>query len=105
MTAARSPIPGGTVSQISGRFQAPALSWLTRVVLVLSLVGGLLGGSVGRLVATAAVAAIVATPLLRLAWLILRWTQERDRRFVVTGSALLAVVALGGALAALGVGS
>lgn len=105
MTVARSPIPGGTVSRIRGRFQAPGLTWLTRAVLVLSLVGGLLGGSFGRAVATTAVAAIVATPLLRLAWLILRWIQERDRRFVATGSALLAVVALGGALAALGVGS
>lgn len=105
MTAARSPIPGGTVSRIRGRFQGPGLTWLTRVVLVLSLCGGLIGGPFGRALAVAAVGAIMVTPLIRVAWLILRWSQERDRRFVLTGAALLMVVAIGGTLAALGIGT
>ena len=104
MTAVRQPIPGGTVSRIRGRWQVPGLTWLTRVVLVVSLLGGFLGEPVGEGLAIAAVTAIVAAPLLRVCWLLIRWTQEHDRRFVATGVALLSVVATGGVLAALGVG-
>ncbi len=104
MSGGRAAIPAGEVSTIRGRWQAPGLTWLTRAVLAVSLVGGLLGGPVGRAMAVGAVSAIVAAPLLRIGWLIVRWGQERDRRFVVTGLALLVVVASGGVLAALGVG-
>ena len=101
----RPPIPDGTVSTIRGHYQGPALTWLTRIVMVAGVLGAVLPGTAGIAVATAAVAAVTAAPLLRVAWLVFRWTQERDRRFVALGSALLAVVALGAALSAAGVGA
>ena len=104
MTGPREPIPAGTVSTIRGRYQGPALTWLTRIVLVAGVLGAVLPGDAGTAVATAAVAAVVAAPLLRVAWLVYRWTQERDRRFVVLGSAVLGVIAAGAALSAAGVG-
>lgn len=100
----RTPIPAGRVSTIRGRYQAPGLAWLTRLVFVAGVLGAVLPGSAGIAVATAAVVAVVAAPLARIGWLTFRWTQEHDRRFVVLGAALLAVVAAGAALAAAGIG-
>jgi 4-hydroxybenzoate polyprenyltransferase len=101
----RQPIPAGTVSAIRGRMQAPALTWVTRVVIGLGLLSAVLPDDAGVAVATAVVVAVVAVPLLRVLWLVHRWRQERDPRFVGLGLALLGVVAAGAALAALGVGS
>jgi 4-hydroxybenzoate polyprenyltransferase len=101
----RPPIPGGQVSTIRGRWQAPALTWTTRVVLVAGLVSVVLPDVAGIAVATAVVAVVIATPLLRVAWLVWRWHQEHDQRFVSIGLVLLAVIGAGAALAALGVGS
>lgn len=101
----RDPIPSGDVSTIRGHYQAPGLTWITRVVLIAGVLGAVLPGAAGIAVATAAVAAIMATPLLRVAWLIFRWTQEHDRRFILTGLGLLAVVAAGAVISALGIGS
>ena len=100
----RTPIPGGAVSTIRGHYQGPALTWLTRIVMAAGVLGAVVPGTTGTTIATAAVAAITAAPLLRVAWLVFRWNQEHDRRFVVLGSALLTVVALGAALSAAGVG-
>ena len=99
----RTPVPAGTVSTIRGRIQAPALTWLTRLVAVVGVLGAALPGALGVAVATVAVSAVVAAPLLRVLWLVFRWIQEHDRRFVVVGSALLAVIATGALLSALGV--
>lgn len=101
----RQPIPAGSVSAIRGRMQAPALTWVTRVVIGLGLLSALLPDDVGVAVATAVVAAVVAVPLLRVLWLVHRWRQERDPRFVRLGCVLLGVIAVGAALAAAGVGS
>lgn len=100
----REPIPEGTVSTIRGRYQRPGLAWLTRVVMVAGVLGWLLPGAAGIAVATTAVSAVIAAPLVRVAWLVFRWTQERDRRFQVQGAALLLVIAAGAALSAAGVG-
>jgi uncharacterized membrane protein len=48
----------------------------------------------------AAIGLIIATPLLRVVWLVYRWAQEKDTRFVLTGVLLLAVVAVGAIVAA-----
>lgn len=104
MTEQRQPIPGGAVSSIVGRWQAPALTWLMRVVLLASVLGALLPGPVGIAMATVAVSAVIAAPLVRVAWLVLRWGQEGDHRFVARGVGLLLIVAVGAALAAIGIG-
>ena len=85
--------------------QAPALTWVTRVVIGLGLLSALLPGDARVALATAVVSAVVAVPLLRVAWLVHRWRQEHDRRFVGMGLALLGVIATGALLAAAGVGS
>lgn len=104
MTGGREPIPPGTVSTIRGRYQRPALTSLTWAVVVAGLVSAVLPGPARIAVATGAVVAVVAAPLLRVAWLVHRWSQEHDRRFQLLGVALLAVVAAGAALSAAGVG-
>ena len=104
MTQDREPIPPGRVSTVRGRWQGPALTWLTRVVIVLALVGGLLGGRVGNGLAVAAVAAVIGIPIARVVWLIGRWHHEHDTRFVLAGIALLVTIGAGAFLAALGVG-
>lgn len=101
----RAPIPDGVVSTIRGRFQRPALTWITRIVIVLGLLSAVLPDEAGTATATGVVAAVVAVPLLRVGWLVYRWRQEHDRRFVGIGLSLLGVIASGAALAALGVGS
>lgn len=103
--AARQPIPGGAVSTIRGRLQAPALTWASRVAILLGVASALVPDPAARTLATAVVAMVVAVPLLRVAWLVFRWRQERDARFVGLGLALLGVVGLGALLAAAGVGS
>ena len=100
----RDPIPSGSVSSIRGRVQAPALTWLTRAVVVVGVLGAVLPGDAGIGVATAAVGAVVAAPLLRVLWLVFRWSQEDDRRFIAVGLGLLGVIGLGARLSALGVG-
>ena len=100
----RPPRPPGVVSSIRGRWQRPVLTWTTRVVLAVALVSVALPGDARRTVAVVACAAVVAGPLLRVAWLVFRWHQEHDRRFVSAGVALLVVVGTGATLAALGVG-
>ena len=100
----RDPIPSGSVSSIRGRVQAPALTWLTRAVVVVGVLGAVLPGDVGIGVATAAVGAVVAAPLLRVLWLVFRWSQEDDRRFIAVGLGLLGVIGVGALLSALGVG-
>jgi len=103
--SAREPIPAGRVSRVRGRWQAPALTWTTWGVLAAGVLSAVLPGDAGTAVATAVVGVVVATPLLRVVWLVLRWNREHDRRFAALGLALLAVVAAGAALAAAGVGS
>lgn len=101
----RVAIPPGRVSAVRGRFQAPALTWVTRAVIAAGIASAVLPGDAGRAVATAVVAAVVATPLVRVTWLVLRWWHEGDRPFMGAGIVLLGIIAAGAALAAYGVGS
>lgn len=87
------------VSTVIGRWQIPTLTWATRVIFVSAVIGLILPATVGTAVRIAVVSAAIALPLLRVAWLIYRWREERDWRFVALGLTLLAVIATGAVLA------
>jgi 4-hydroxybenzoate polyprenyltransferase len=87
------------VSTIRGRWQIPALTWVTRVLLVVATIGAFVPSVVGSAIQTAVVATAVAVPLLRVAWLIHRWRQERDWVFFRLGLALLCVIGAGALIA------
>lgn len=90
------------VSHVRGRRQAPALRAVTLVAWLLAGWGSLGGASWSHLTAVVAVGLVVATPLLRVGWLMYRWRQERDWPFVVLAAALIAVIAAGGLLTLIG---
>jgi hypothetical protein len=78
--------------------------WLDRTVVVaavLAAAGLLVPGRAGDDVAGAAVAVVVAAPLLRVVWLEVAWARTGDRRFVAVGAVLLLVIATGTVLALL----
>jgi hypothetical protein len=77
------------------------LFWAVVAAAVLAAVGLALPGRAGLDVATAAVVVVVAAPLLRVLWLVVAWWRGGDRRFVVIGTCLLAIVALGSVVASL----
>ena len=104
MSETRQPVPPGTVSSIQGRRQGPALRAAAALALVAAAAGLLLPDELGDALAVTSVVVVSATPLLRVTWLIFRWSEERDWRFVVLGVALLGVVGLGALLALAGVG-
>lgn len=63
-------------------------------LLLLSLIGVVAHGRVSRDVGQAMVVLLVALPLIRLVWLLVRWVRKRDRRFTLELVALLAVVGI-----------
>ena len=83
------------MSSIRGRWQIPALTWVTRIMLAVAVVGAFAPSAVGTPLQTGVVATAIAVPLLRVVWLIHRWRQERDWIFVGLGVALLLVVGAG----------
>ena len=90
------------VSRVTGRRQGPTLRLITVTAWVLAGIGTLSGAQPFVTVGVVALALVTATPLLRVAWLIFRWIQERDWRFVWTAAALLGVIAVAGVLALVG---
>lgn len=94
---------GEAVSTVRGRRQAPALRVLATVACVLGGVGAVVTAGWGSVAATVSLTVVIATPLLRVLWLVFRWIQERDFRFVWIAAGLLSVVAAGAVLAYLGV--
>lgn len=99
MSPRRTPVSG-----ITGRRQGPALRIATIASFVLALVAVVTSGDVSLVAGIAAVGLVTAAPLLRVVWLIVRWVQERDWRFVGIAAGLLSVVALGAVLTIIGVG-
>jgi hypothetical protein len=91
-----------TVSRVTGRRQRPILRTTTLIAWILAGLGAL---SEAQPFVTAGVVALVlvtAAPLLRVTWLMFRWVQERDWRFVWAAVALLGVIAVAGLAALVG---
>lgn len=91
-----------TVSRVTGRRQGPSLRLITVLAWVLAGLGALSGAQPFVTAGVVALALVTATPLLRVAWLVFRWLQERDWRFVWTAVALLGVIAVAGMIALIG---
>jgi hypothetical protein len=87
------------VSKVVGRWQIPVLTWATRVIFVSAVIGLIVPAAVGTAIRVGVVSVAIAVPLLRVAWLVYRWRQERDWRFVALGLTLLSVIAAGAVLA------
>ena len=73
-------------------------------MLALSVAASVVAGPLRDALAGTAIGLIIAAPLVRLCWLMHRWRQEHDRRFVLAGLGVLAIVTAGAALAATGLG-
>ena len=80
-----------------------ALSRVLQVALILTfacaLGGAFIPGVVGRVSGTACIVLLIAAPVVRVGWLVVDWTRERDTRFALLGSARLLVLATSGAIA------
>jgi len=72
---------------------------LTRVAFVAALAGLLLPDPLGRAASVVAVTVVVAAPLLRVAWLAIRWYLRGDRRYAAVAAGLLLVVGAGSVVA------
>jgi multisubunit Na+/H+ antiporter MnhB subunit len=74
-------------------------SLLTRLAFAAALAGLLLPDPGGAAASAVAVAVVVGAPLLRVAWLAVRWHRRGDRRYAGVAAALLLVVAAGSVIA------
>lgn len=92
----------GQISIINGRRQRPALRIISLASWLLAGIGALGAAQPFRAAGSLAIILVTAAPLLRVGWLIFRWGQERDWRFVWTAIALLVVIAGAGLVAVLG---
>lgn len=70
---------------------------------VLAALGAVTPSEMGRWFGGAAIAVLVAAPLIRVVWLVARWFRRGDPRFALVGTGVLAIIAIGVGLAAIGV--
>jgi hypothetical protein len=79
------------------------LAILMQVALVaafgFALGGAFIPGVVGRVSGAICLALLISAPILRVLWLTVAWACDGDRRFAAFGAVLLAVLAVGSALA------
>lgn len=61
-----------------------------------ALAAMVLPGELGRVAARVFLAVLIATPLVRVAWLTTRWVDRRDIRFAVVGLGVLFVALMAG---------
>lgn len=90
------------ISRVTGRRQGPALRRITTVAWILAGLGALSGSQPFATAGVVAIALVMAAPLLRVGWLMFRWIQERDWRFVWTAAGLLGVIVVAGLFALIG---
>ena len=84
--------PGqATAEERAGR----TVQWVLAVVAVLAVAGLVVGGRTGTVLEWSAVAVVIAIPLVRVAWLAVRWSRLRDWRYVAVAVLLLVLVAVG----------
>ena len=76
-----------------------ALRFVRRVALGAALAGMLLPDPAGDAASLAAVVIVVAAPLVRVAWLAIRWYRRDDRRYAAVAGLLLFIVLTGSGLA------
>lgn len=81
------------------RSMAAGLRVAAAAVAVLTGAAVVLPAGVARWCSTAAVAALIGVPVLRVAWLCARWLRRGDRRFGLIAAGVLAVVACAALLA------
>ena len=75
------------------------LRLLTGLAFVAAVAGLVLPDPAGEVASGVAVAVVVGAPLIRVAWLAVRWYRRGDRRYASVAAALLLVVATGSAVA------
>ena len=75
------------------------LGFLTKVAFVAALAGVVLPHPVGTAASAVAVGVVVATPLLRVGWLAVRWYIKGDRRYAAVAASLLLLVGAGSVIA------
>lgn len=66
---------------------------------VLAAIGVLVPGDIGEMAATAFMATLIALPLARVMWLMIRWMYRRDLRFAAVSAGVLFVAVLAAASA------
>jgi hypothetical protein len=81
------------------RYLVGFLRWSLLVTAVAAVLAVVLGSDDGGTPARIMVALLIALPLLRIAWLTLRWARLGDWRFALAGVGLLSVVAAGALVA------
>jgi len=69
------------------------------LVLFAAAVLGLVPGPLGTIGAVGAVTVAIATPVLRVAWLAVRWARRGDVRFAIYAAGLVLVVLSGSVIA------
>ena len=76
-----------------------ALQFFTWVALGAALAGLLLPDPIGNAASALAVGVVGGAPLVRVAWLAVRWNSRGDRRYATVAAALLLIVGTGAILA------
>lgn len=80
---------------------ATGLQGATVAAFVLAVLAMAVPDPGGHGLGVAVVVLLVAAPLLRVVGLVVRWWSEGDRRFVLVGIGLLAIVGVGAIIASL----
>ncbi|MFM7069603.1 MAG: hypothetical protein ACKOYM_09105 [Actinomycetes bacterium] len=79
-----------------GRFTPVVRALQSAIALVaVASVAALLGGPAQHAASVFVVGVLIAVPLLRIAWLIVRWIRRGDPKFALIGGGVLAVVLAG----------
>lgn len=86
--------PGHGPRLVRRRVLVRALIVLTATLSALAALVVVLPAPAEEPVAVATVALLIAAPVLRVAWLGVRWWRLGDRRFALVAAALIGVVAL-----------